>query len=133
MAVAAPVPKYNEDLRAPLQTAVSDSPKVKVHRVEWAKVRHAGEWAGCRPRAAAAALARTPRPFICAHAHTQVMAGDPVEINPSTGSGYRVMSVDEWSARFRRSEEFPACLACESSNTKEHAFTQVGNHWFAAV
>lgn len=53
------------------------------------------------------------------------MAGDPVEINPSTGSGYRVMSVDEWAARFRRSEEFPLCLACDCSNTKEHAFTQV--------
>jgi hypothetical protein len=53
------------------------------------------------------------------------MSGDPVEINPSVGSGYRVMSVDEWAARFRKSEEFPDCLACGGSNTKEHAFTQV--------
>jgi hypothetical protein len=56
----------------------------------------------------------------------QVMAGDPVEINPSTGNGYRVMSVDEWAARFKRSEEFPDCLACGGTHTKEHAFTQVG-------
>jgi hypothetical protein len=33
------VPKYNEDLHADIETAVNDSPKVKVHRVEWAKVR----------------------------------------------------------------------------------------------
>jgi hypothetical protein len=33
------VPKYNEDLHADIETAVKDSPKVKVHRVEWAKVR----------------------------------------------------------------------------------------------
>jgi hypothetical protein len=32
------VPKYNEDLRADIETSVNDSPKVKVHRVEWAKV-----------------------------------------------------------------------------------------------
>eukprot|EP00955_Chlamydomonas_euryale_P116016 366391-Chlamydomonas_euryale.AAC.25 len=31
----------------------------------------------------------------------QVMAGDAVEINPSIGSGYRVMSVDEWAARMK--------------------------------
>jgi len=68
------------------------------------------------PPAAAATAAPPP----------QVMSGDPVEINPSTGNGYRVMSVEEWSARFRRSEEFPECLACGGSNTKEHAFTQVG-------
>jgi len=33
------VPKYNEDLRAPVQTAINDAPKVKVHRMEWSKVR----------------------------------------------------------------------------------------------
>jgi hypothetical protein len=60
------------------------------------------------------------------HCTQQVLSGDPVEINPSKGSGFRVMSVDEWAARFKRSEAFPACLACSSSNTKEHAFTQVG-------
>lgn len=53
------------------------------------------------------------------------MAGEPVEINPSVGAGFKVMSVAEWAARWKRSEEFPDCLACGSSNTKEHAFTQV--------
>jgi hypothetical protein len=27
------------------------------------------------------------------------MAGDPVEINPSIGSGYRVMTAEEWASR----------------------------------
>lgn len=31
-------PKYSEDLRAPVDVSVNDAPKVKVHRVEWAKV-----------------------------------------------------------------------------------------------
>eukprot|EP00879_Flechtneria_rotunda_P003561 GHRR01003795.1.p1 GENE.GHRR01003795.1~~GHRR01003795.1.p1 ORF type:complete len:147 (+),score=35.71 GHRR01003795.1:251-691(+) len=87
---AATVPKYNEDLRAPIDTSINDKPKMKVHQVEWAKV----------------------------------LAGDPVEINPSVGSGYKVMSVDEWAARWKRSEEFPDCLACQGTNTKEHAFSQ---------
>lgn len=33
------VPKYNENLRATVQTAISDAPNVKVHRTEWSKVR----------------------------------------------------------------------------------------------
>lgn len=53
------------------------------------------------------------------------MAGEPVEINPSIGSGFKVMSVDEWAHRWKTNQEFPECLACGSSNTKEHAFTQV--------
>jgi hypothetical protein len=32
------VPKYNEDLSAPVPAEVSEAPKVKVHRVEWRKV-----------------------------------------------------------------------------------------------
>ncbi len=35
----ATVPKYHEDLRAPVQTEVGETPKVKVHRMEWSKVR----------------------------------------------------------------------------------------------
>lgn len=54
----------------------------------------------------------------------KVMSGDPVEINPSIGSGYRVMSVSEWSARWKRNEDFPACLGCGGSDTKEHYFVQ---------
>lgn len=55
---------------------------------------------------------------------SKIVQGGPVEINPSVGDGYRVMSVDEWAARWRRSDEFPDCLGCGSRNTKEHAFTQ---------
>jgi hypothetical protein len=126
------VPKYNEDLRAPLQTAVGDSPKVKVHRVEWAKVRQqgsgfaglaaAGSWAQtllhqrlvCCCRVSPGDPAVAPpclHLLVCTHVcHTQVMAGDPVEINPSTGSGFRVMSVDEWAARFRWGFDFKPLL-----------------------
>jgi hypothetical protein len=32
------VPKYNEDLRAPVRTHIGEEPRVKVHRVEWNKV-----------------------------------------------------------------------------------------------
>jgi hypothetical protein len=55
----------------------------------------------------------------------QVLSGSPVEINPSLGAGFKVMDVAEWAARWKTSGEFPQCLACGSSNTKEHAFTQV--------
>lgn len=55
----------------------------------------------------------------------QVVAGDAVEINPSVGQGFRVMSVHEWAARWKRNDDFPACLRCGGSNTKEHYFTQV--------
>eukprot|EP00775_Hariotina_reticulata_P006625 gene6625-6853_t len=88
--MAQAVVSYNENLQAPIQTAVSDAPKVLVHRVEWQKVIH----------------------------------GDPVEINPSVGEGFKVMSVEEWADRWKNSNEYPTCLACSSSNTKEHAFTQ---------
>lgn len=73
MAASGHVPKYNEDLRAPLQTRVSDSPKVKVHRVEWAKVRQGV----VRPRStlcAAAALSGANAPSPLHHTHTY--AGD---------------------------------------------------------
>lgn len=55
----------------------------------------------------------------------KIMEGDPVEINPSVGYGYKVMSVAEWSARWKRNDDFPECLGCGSKNTKEHHFTQV--------
>lgn len=54
----------------------------------------------------------------------KIQEGDPVEINPSIGYGYKVMSVDEWSARWKRNDDFPECLNCGSTNTKEHHFTQ---------
>jgi hypothetical protein len=52
------------------------------------------------------------------------MAGDPVEINPSVGQGFRVMSVAEWAARWKRNDDFPDCLRCGGTTTKEHFFTQ---------
>merc|ERR1712241_1194877 len=36
----------------------------------------------------------------------------------------KIMTVDEWSARWKRNEDFPDCLACGSLNTKEHHFIQ---------
>ena len=57
----------------------------------------------------------------------KVMAGDPVEINPSIGHGFKVMTVDEWAGRWKRNEDFPDCQSCGSKNTKEHHFTQVGS------
>ena len=55
----------------------------------------------------------------------KVMEGVPVEINPSVVCGYKIMTVDEWAARWKRNEDFPDCLSCGSLNTKEHHFTQV--------
>jgi hypothetical protein len=74
-----------------------------------------------------------------------VLAGDPVEINPSVGEGRRVVSVGEWAARWRRNGDTTTeaaaaeaaaaaagggavpvgvalgrCLACGSDDTKEH-------------
>lgn len=54
----------------------------------------------------------------------RVMRGDPVQINPSDGAGFKVMTVKEWSARWVRNEDFPDCAACGSLNTKEHHFVQ---------
>lgn len=50
---------YHANLRAKVLEEVNDSPKARVHRVEWSKI----------------------------------MDGQPVEINPSVGSGYKVMTV----------------------------------------
>ncbi len=55
----------------------------------------------------------------------KIMDGEPVEINPSIGHGYKIMTVDEWAGRWKRNDDFPECLSCNSNNTKEHHFTQV--------
>ena len=54
------------------------------------------------------------------------MQGKPVEINPSIGHGFKIMSVDEWAARWKHNDDpvFADCLNCGGKNTKEHAFTQ---------
>ena len=72
------------------------------------------------------ATAVSDRPMVKVHAAewAKVQAGDPVEINPSVGHGFRVMSVEEWAARWKPNEAFPECLNCGGSRTKEHAFTQ---------
>ncbi|PNH11362.1 hypothetical protein TSOC_001752 [Tetrabaena socialis] len=56
----------------------------------------------------------------------KVLGGEPVEINPSLGNGFKVMSVAEWSARWKSNPDFPGCLAegCGSGDTREHYFTQ---------
>ena len=66
------------------------------------------------------------KPMVKVHSREweKIMAGDPVEINPSIGHGFKIMSVDEWAARWKKNEAFPECLHCGSTNTKEHAFTQ---------
>ena len=58
----------------------------------------------------------------------KIMEGEPVEINPSIGHGYKIMTVDEWAGRWKRNDDFPECLNCNSKNTKEHHFTQVMMH-----
>jgi hypothetical protein len=35
------------------------------------------------------------------------------------------MTINEWSARWKRNDDLPECLKCGGSNTKEHHFTQV--------
>jgi hypothetical protein len=55
----------------------------------------------------------------------KIMNGDPVEINPSVGHGYKIMTVEEWAARWKKNDDFPDCLSCGSLNTKEHHFIQV--------
>ena len=49
---------------------------------------------------------------------------DPMEINPSVGSGLKCMTIDEWSCRWKQNDRFPECLACGSESTKEHHFMQ---------
>merc|ERR1711934_1201880 len=65
-----------------------------------------------------------PRAFVHSREWKKIMNGDPVEINPSVGHGLKIMTVDEWSARWKRNDDFPDCLACGSLNTKEHHFIQ---------
>ena len=54
----------------------------------------------------------------------KILNGDQVEINPSVGAGLKVMTINEWSSRWKQNDRFPDCLACQSVSTKEHHFTQ---------
>jgi hypothetical protein len=65
-----------------------------------------------------------PKASVHATEWRKIMTGDPVEINPSVGSGLKIMTVDEWTSRWKRNERFPDCLACGGAATKEHHFMQ---------
>jgi len=65
-----------------------------------------------------------PRAVVHASEWAKVIAGEPVEINPSIGHGFKVMTVDEYTALWKRNDDFPDCLACGGMNTKEHHFVQ---------
>ncbi|CAG9461483.1 unnamed protein product [Pedinophyceae sp. YPF-701] len=54
----------------------------------------------------------------------KVMEGLPVEINPSVGDGYKIMSVEEWSKLWKRNDDLAECANCGSTRTKEHHFMQ---------
>ena len=71
-----------------------------------------------------AAVNGAPKARVHSREWQKIQNGDPVEINPSIGYGYKIMSVDEWSSRWKRNDDFPECLSCGSKNTKEHHFTQ---------
>lgn len=72
----------------------------------------------------ATAVSDRPRAVVHASEWKKVMAGEPVEINPSIGHGLKVMAVEEYTALWKRNDDFPDCLACGSLNTKEHHFVQ---------
>ena len=74
---------YNKNLRAEIETDVNESPRARVHSVEWRKIQD----------------------------------GDPVEINPSVGHGYRIMTVAEWAARWKVIGWWRGCrhLSCNVS------------------
>ena len=57
----------------------------------------------------------------------RVLAGEPVQINPSVGSGEKVMTIKEYASRWKANHDHPlltACISCKGINTKEHHFMQ---------
>lgn len=117
-----PLPAYHEQLRAPVTTHVGLSPYAKVHRAEWRKVL-----AGAQRLSQLDGVTRHPRGLggrrHASRARGHLNAGDPVEINPSLGSGYKVTRPDDASfcscdsyilpAAARRERHF-RWLACRS-------------------
>lgn len=108
------VPKYCEDLRAPVNTECNSAPKAKVHRQVTDTAKHClraqlGSENFCKPVSFIRRVLTAPSlpgidivalpPLFSRVEWSKVMAGEPVEINPSVGQGFRVMTVDEWSAR----------------------------------
>ena len=45
-----------------------------------------------------------PKASVHATEWRKIMSGDPVEINPSVGSGLKIMTVDEWTSRWKRND-----------------------------
>jgi hypothetical protein len=70
------------------------------------------------------AVNEAPKARVHSREWYKIQNGDPIEINPSVGYGYKIMSVNEWSSRWKNNDDFPECLSCGSKNTKEHHFTQ---------
>jgi hypothetical protein len=70
------------------------------------------------------AVGEKPKARVHSREWAKIMAGEPVEINPSVGYGFKIMTVDEWSARWKKNDDIADCLNCGSLNTKEHHFTQ---------
>lgn len=69
-------------------------------------------------------VGENPKALVHSREWQKIMNGDPVEINPSVGHGMKIMTVDEWSSRWKRNDDLPDCLNCGSKNTKEHHFNQ---------
>jgi len=63
-------------------------------------------------------------PFLRDGEWRALMLGEPIERTPDVGEGYKVMTVEEWAARWNPNPEYQECLACGSMNTKEHHFQQ---------
>jgi hypothetical protein len=123
---AAAVPQYHTNLRAPIATAVGRGPRAPVHAAEIAKVGRCVFCFFCLGEALRCVFAPPLQKHNLKHNIAQikqkqfkVRAGLPVEINPSVGDGFKVMSWAEYFGRFKTSPEFPECLACGGGNTKE--------------
>lgn len=52
------------------------------------------------------------------------MKDEPANECLDPSAGLKIMTVDEWSSRWKRNDRFPDCLACGSTATKEHHFMQ---------
>ena len=63
-------------------------------------------------------------PFLRDKEWRALMLGEPIEQTPDKGEGYKVMTVDEWSSRWKPNPDYQECLACGSMNTREHHFQQ---------
>ncbi|KAK3266984.1 hypothetical protein CYMTET_24425 [Cymbomonas tetramitiformis] len=70
------------------------------------------------------AINENPKAFVHSREWNKIMNGDPVQINPALGQGFKIMTVNEWSAAWKRNNDFPDCLSCGGKHTVEHHFSQ---------